>query len=275
MSVKLIAFDMDGTLLNDDHVTIPEKNLAALGAAWDRGIKIVAATGRTWCLIDVAVKPLGGVDYAIISNGAAVLEPGSGCWLYTKPIPNDKSIELIALLKRWGLPFEIYCDGQNFMENSCKALMPETILSDMFTQYYDKFTIYVDSLEETLAGRPMEKVDIFYVPPEHREEISEEIQAILPSQLAHAVDTNMEVTFIGVTKGTALQRLCEELGISADEVMAFGDGNNDVEMLRWAGLSFAMENGSDDAKAAAKHIAPPNYLGGLGEMVQKYALDQE
>lgn len=273
MPVKLIAFDMDGTLLNDDHVTIPEKNLAALHAARNRGIKIVAATGRTWCLIDIAVKPLGGVDYAVTSNGAAVLEPGSGRWLYTKPIPNDKSIELIALLKRWSLPFEIYCDGQNFMENSCKVLMPETILSNLFTQYYDQFTTYVDSLEEALAGRPMEKVDIFYVPPEHREEISREIQAILPTQLAHAVDTNMEVTAIDVTKGSALQRLCAELGISVDEVMAFGDGNNDVEMLQWAGLSFAMENGSEDAKAAAKHIAPPNYLGGLGEMVQKYVLD--
>lgn len=275
MSIKLIAFDMDGTLLEDDHVTIPEKNLVALGAARDKGIKIVAATGRTWCLVDVAVKPMGGVDYAITSNGAAVIEPGSGRWLHTDLIPNDKSIALIALLKRWGLPFEIYCDGQSFMENSCKAVMPETMLSDMFTQFYDKFSAYVDSLEEALAGRPMEKVDIFFVPPEHREEISKEIQALFPAELAHAIDTNMEVTAADVTKGIALQKLCAELGISADEVMAFGDGNNDVEMLQWAGLSFAMENGAEDAKAAAKYIAPPNYLGGLGEMVQRYALDQE
>lgn len=275
MPVKLIAFDMDGTLLNDDHVTIPEENISALRAAREKGIKIVAATGRTWCLIDVAVKPLGGVDYAVTSNGAAVLEPGPRRWLYTKPISNDESLKLIALLKSWEIPFEIYCDGQNFMENSCIPMMPKTLLSEMFTDYYDKFTTFVDSLEETLAGRPMEKIDIFYVPPEHRAEISEEIQAILPAQLAHAAAENMEVTAIGVTKGAALERLCEELGISAHEVMAFGDGNNDVEMLQWAGLSFAMENGSEDAKAAAKHLAPANNLGGLGQMVRKYLLEQE
>lgn len=275
MPVKLIAFDMDGTLLADDHVTIPEKNIAALQAARDRGIKIVAATGRTWSLIDHAVEPLGGVDYAVTSNGAAVLEPRSGRWLYTKPIPNDKSLALIALLKRWQVPFEIYCEGQNYMENSSIPLMPETLLSEMFEDYYERFTVFVDGLEEALAGRPMEKIDIFHVPPEHREEISKEIQAILPAQLAHAAAENMEITMVGVTKGAALEGLCETLGISAEEVMAFGDGNNDVEMLSWAGLSFAMENGAEDAKAAAKYIAPANHLGGLGEMVRKYILESE
>lgn len=275
MSIKLIAFDMDGTLLNADHVTIPEENILALRAAREKGLKIVAATGRTWCLIDNAVEPLGGVDYAITSNGAAVLEPGCRRWLYTKPIPNDKSLELIALLKRWEVPFEIYCEGQNYMEKSCIPLMPETLLSDMFTDYYDQFTSFVDSLEVALNGRPMEKIDIFYVPPEHREEISREIMDILPAQLAHAADSNLEVTETDVTKGAALKRLCGELGIMPEEVMAFGDGNNDVEMLSWAGLSFAMENGSDDAKAAAKGIAPANHLGGLGQMVQKYVLEQE
>ena len=275
MSVKLIAFDMDGTLLNDDHVTIPEENIAALRAARDKGIKIVAATGRTWCLIDNAVEPLGGVDYAVTSNGAAVLEPGSRRWLYTKPIPNEKSLELIAFLKSWNLPFEIYCEGQNYMENSCIPLMPETLLSEMFTDYYDELTAFVDSLEEAMGGRDMEKVDIFYVPPEHREEISRGIRAILPVQLAHAVDTNMEVTAAGVTKGAALEKLCEELGIAADEVMAFGDGNNDVEMLSWAGLSFAMDIACEDAQAAAKALAPANHLGGIGRMVQKYILEQE
>ena len=275
MAVKLIAFDMDGTLLDDNHVTIPKENIAALKAAREKGVKIVAATGRTWCLIDHAVKPLGGVDYAVTSNGAAVLEPESYRWLYTKPIPNDKSLKLIALLKSWKIPFEIYCEGQNFMENSCMPLMPETLLSEMFTDYYDQFTTFVDSLEEALDGRPMEKIDIFYVPPEHREEISKEIQEILPVQLAHAAAENMEVTAIDVTKGSALERLCKELGISADEVMAFGDGNNDVEMLCWAGWSFAMENGAEDAKAAAKHIAPANHMGGVGQMVRKYILEAE
>ncbi|MDE6107828.1 MAG: Cof-type HAD-IIB family hydrolase [Oscillospiraceae bacterium] len=275
MSVKLIAFDMDGTLLDEDHVTIPQENVSALRSARKRGVKIVAATGRTWCLVHPAVGPLDGVDYAVISNGAAVLEPGSGRWLYTKPIPNDKALELLAFLKSRGLPFEVYCEGQNFMEKGCVALMPETLLSDSFTKFYDQFVTYVDSLEEALAGRPMEKVDIFYVPPEHRAEVSRGIRAILPTQLAHAVDDNMEVTAADVTKGAALQKLCGELGISADEVMAFGDGNNDVEMLQWAGLSFAMENGSEDAKAAAKQIAPANFLGGVGQMVRKYILEEE
>lgn len=275
MSVKLIAFDMDGTLFDDDHVTIPEENISALRAARERGIKIVAATGRTWCLIDNAVEPLGGVDYAVTSNGAAVLEPGSHRWLYTKLIPNDKSLELIALLKSWKIPFEVYCEGQNYMENSCIPLLPKTLLSDMFTDYYDQFTTFVDSLEKALDDRPMEKIDIFYVPPEHRAEVSRMIQAVLPVQLAHAVDDNMEITVADVTKGAALERLCGELDISADEVMAFGDGNNDVEMLQWAGLSFAMENGLEDAKAAAKQIAPANHLGGVGQMVRKYVLEEE
>ena len=274
MSVKLIAFDMDGTLLDHDHVTIPEKNIAALRAARERGIKIVAATGRSWSLLAPVVGPMGGVDYALTSNGSAVLEPAASRWLYTRPIPNNESLELIRLLKGWQVPFEIYIEGQNYMENSSIPLMTEDLLGGPFTRYYGKYTTFVDDLEAVLADRSIEKIDVFYVPPAHWEELCKEIRAILPAQLAHSTPDNLEVTAMGVTKAAALEGLCEELGISSDEVMAFGDGNNDVEMLQWAGLSFAMENGAEDAKAAAKYLAPANHLGGLGEMVQKYALDR-
>lgn len=271
MPIKLIAFDMDGTLLNNDHVTVPEENISALRAAREKGIKLVAATGRTWCMIQGIVELLGGVDYAVISNGAAVLEEPSHRWLYHRLIPNDKALEMIAFLKDMGEIFEVYCQGQNYMENRCVAMLPQDFLSQSFASYYEQVVVLSDDIGEKLAGRDVEKVDIFRVPPERRARICGGFRAILPD----AVESNMEFTAGGVTKGVGLKKLCQELGIAADEVMAFGDGLNDVEMLEWAGLSFAMANGSDAAKAAAKGAAPANILGGVGLMVRKYILEKE
>ena len=76
-----------------------------------------------------------------------------------------------------------------------------------------------------------------------------------------------------MSKGAALQALCAKLDLGPGEVMAFGDAGNDLEMLSWAGWSFAMENGTDEAKAAARYLAPANVDAGVGRMVEKYVLE--
>ena len=93
----------------------------------------------------------------------------------------------------------------------------------------------------------------------------------MTSGLSH----NLEISSAGADKGRALAQLCARLGIAREEVMAFGDGGNDVEMLRWAGCSFAMENGMDCAREAADQIAPSNQEDGVGRMVERYVLHPE
>ncbi len=271
--MKLIAVDLDGTLLDRDHVTIPEKNVSALRAARAIGVKVAVATGRSWSLVRNTVAPLGGLDYVISANGAAVLEVSTGRWLLQTGFPCETAGKLIDFLEERKIPFEFYCEGENYVRTgSLEGLPPEAMLSDGFAAAYQTVTTFVPDLKAALAGRRVEKFDVFYVPPDRAEAVRAGLWEIAPMEISNALATNLEFTPTGVNKGTALQALARSLDLVPDEVMAFGDAGNDLEMLQWAGWSFAMENGADAAKAAARYLAPPNYEGGVGQMVERYVL---
>lgn len=274
MAIKLIVFDVDGTIVADDHYTVPAENISAIKEAHRRGIKIAVASGRTWSILTEVVEQVGGVDYAIIANGAAVMDAKTGERLYEKEIPLRESLALMELLDGEGLPYEIYCDGQNYVAEWMRTQLGKGLLSGAFTEMYMERVTVVPDLREILHGRDAEKFNLFDAPAETRERLLEALLRVAPLEIANALEGNMEFTCEGVNKGAALAYLCDRLGLTADEVMFFGDAGNDVEALRWAGHSFAMENGAEVAKAAAKAIAPKNTVGGVGLTVRKYLSEQ-
>lgn len=271
MSIQLIALDMDGTLLDEDHVTIPLRNIAALRAARERGVKLALASGRTWSLLTGAYEQLGVLDYALVANGASVRDIAAGTSVYSRTMPNAQALEIIDLLHREEIPFEVYCDGQNYVRAADKTQIRRHNMAD-YTEFFERQTVFVPSLPEALAGRDVEKFNCFYVPLEKREKISTAVRETGSVEIVSSFELNMEFAAGNVSKGEALRALAERLGLGADEVMAFGDAGNDLEMLAWAGYSFAMENGTAEAKAAARYLAPANSAAGVGQMVEKFVL---
>lgn len=272
MSIKLIVMDMDGTLLDDDHAAIPQRNINALRAASDRGVKLAVASGRTWSLLVGAWEQLGRLDYAIIANGAAVRDIAAGKSIYENAMPNAQALAITEVLHREDLAFEIYCDGQNYVRAADRERVLERGLSPAFTAFFDAHTVYPETIAKGLAGRDAEKFDLFYVPDEKREAVQAEVEALGPVVVSQALRYNMEFNAVGINKGIALQALAEYLGLTADEVMVFGDAGNDLEMLSWAGWSFAMANATESAKAAARYLTASNSEAGVGQAVEKYVL---
>lgn len=273
MGIKLIAMDMDGTLLEADHVHVSQRNVEALRAARARGVKIVLASGRTWNLLEGIVDQLGGVDYAIISNGAAVVDAATGEHLWKRYIPNAQALKVIDILHANGIIFEVYCGGKNYVRASEREGLRNNYLTPAFSDFFDAHTTWSETLAQGIGGQDIEKFNILYVPREIRARLEAEIAATgEPLEQANAFRDNMELSAQGVKKGTSLARLCESLGIAPEEVMAFGDGGNDVDMLEYAGWSFAMENGAASVKQIAKYLAPPNTDSGVGRMVEQYVL---
>ena len=270
--VQLIAVDMDGTLLDRDHVTVPERNIKALQAASERGVAIAIASGRTWSLISDAVEQLGLMDYAVIANGAAVRDVKHHQRIYEKSIANAQALEMARAFHRFGLPFELYCAGQNMVERGDYELVKPYCITPESVRIFETKTEFVDDFETALAGRNVEKFNLFDVPGERTEAVLDAVRAIGPVAVANSFKRNMEFAAQGVSKGTALAALAEHMGITAESVMAFGDAGNDLEMLAWAGWSFAMENGSDEAKAAAKYRAANCWEAGVGRAVEEYVL---
>lgn len=272
MSISLIATDMDGTLLSDDHVTIPKQNLDALRGASARGIQVAIASGRPWCFVRELVEHMECVDFAVTCNGASVLDVKADRWLVEGGLEEPIWQAIFAVLLEYDLPFMAYCQGRCYMEERMvSAVRSRPILSPEFQAVAERETVVVPNLAEALAGRRVEKVDTFFIPPGVRQEMTARLRAIGPLYLASGLADNMEISSASTDKGRALEALCAQRGIGAEQVMAFGDAGNDVEMLRWAGWSFAMDNASQAAKEAAQYRAPSNQKAGVGQMIARYA----
>ena len=274
MSIKLIVMDMDGTLLNDDHATIPQRHIDALLRASERGVKLAVASGRTWSLLAGVIEQLGRLDYAILANGAAVRDIGSGKSIFEQTIPNSQALAIADLLHREGLVFEVYCDGQGYVLAADRERIWSGDFGPTAIQFFDQHTVYAQTSAQALAGRGAEKFDVLYVPDEKRQSLRAKVEAFGPVSVTQALRHNMEFNAVGINKGVALQALAAHLGLTADEVMTFGDAHNDLEMLRWAGWSFAMANATDEAKAAARYITAANHQAGVAQAVEKYVLGQ-
>lgn len=272
MDIRLIALDLDGTLLDDDHVTIPRRNVDALRTAHDRGVKIALASGRSWSLLAGAVEQLGCVDYGLCANGALVLEGATGRVLHSHAMPNAQALAIIDILQAEGIPFEVYCQGKNYVRLADKVQVRHNN-PPSYVEFFEQVTTYPADLAQALAGREVEKFNCFAVPPAKRGGIEAAVRATGPVEVVSSFGLNMEFAMGGATKGEGLRALCAHLGLVPEQVMAFGDAGNDLEMLDFAGWSFAMANGTAEAKAHARHLAPANSEAGVGQMVEKYVLD--
>ncbi|OUN23786.1 hydrolase Cof [Flavonifractor sp. An82] len=271
--IRLICLDMDGTLLDDDHATVPPRNVAALRAASERGAAVAIASGRAWALLQGVHAQIGVTRYAVLSNGAAVLDIPSGEWLYRRPMDPSARRTILTLLLDWGLPFEVYCEGENYIQHDRTEQVVSSALSPEFSQVLRTCSHFPEDLNAALEGKDVEKIHIFHVPPERRQELLDAVAACGPLAVTTSFGENMELTATGVNKGSAVQALCARLGLAPEQVMAFGDAGNDLELLRWAGWSFAMGNASDEAKAAARYVTGSNTEAGVAMAVERYFLD--
>ena len=271
--IRLICLDMDGTLLADDHATVPADNVRALAAAAEKGAAACVASGRAWGLLHGVHRQLPFLKYAILSNGAAVLDVGRGTWLHRNCLPDGARIRLISLLLDWGVPFEVYAGGENYIQADRQEQVIASALSPQFGEVLRTCSRFPADLNAALPAGEVEKIHVFHVPPERREELAAKAEAWGPLSVTSSFENNMEFTAHGVNKGAAAQVLCARLGWTAEQVMAFGDAGNDLELLSWARWSFAMANGSPEARAAARYLTASNTEAGVARGVERYFLD--
>ena len=237
MSIKLIAFDVDGTFVGDDHLKINEKNIEAMKMAHEQGIKVVMSTGRTQSISQKEIDDVGCVDYMVLSNGAIVVDKATNEVIKSSYISKEAGKKILKILVEHNAVFQIYA-GQEAYVNKYS---------------YDNF-LNTEGLPEVFLVEYRKRMDAL-------------------SKIPNLVYTagfvgNIEITGTGADKGNGLAWLSDKLGIKAEEVMAFGDSGNDVTMLKWAGESYALVNGNEKAKSAAKHITKSdNNAGGVGEII--------
>ena len=262
MSIRLIAVDLDGTLLSSDGATVHERNIRALRRAAEKGAKIVLASGRSLVMMEDAAEQLGCVNYIISSLGGTVTDYATRKILDEKGIDPDKRRAILEVLRPFKPLIEVYCDNRIYAEQAILTAHPPVSDFDFLRARYDDA---VEDLETAIGERMTEKLDVDFIPDDETMElIRTRVEALGDlCVLAYPGDGNIEISHIGATKGNALRFLCRHLGIDAGEVLALGDSDNDVDMFEWAGCAVAM------ARQAADRVTGSNNDGGVGQAVEE------
>lgn len=271
MKTKIIAMDLDGTLMSPDHLTVSEYTKQTLIKAHKKGVKLAIATGRPMALIENVIEQIPFVDYVIYSNGACVFDRNKNEIIYSDLIESETSEKIIKYFLNEPVFFEIYIDGKSHYQFERDKYYDRGELPEEFIKEIMGTMTGHGDLLEFAKGKAIEKMTLYSVGEDRFLKYSDKLKSYNLS-VATSLKNSLEATTITADKGNALKGICEELGFSSDEAMSFGDSGNDCTMLEYAGLSFAMENGSDECKASAKYVTASNGDDGVAKIIVKYCL---
>ena len=280
MDIKLIATDLDGTFLNSNHLTIPQENIEAFKKAHEIGIKVAVASGRTKILADNVTEQLPFLDYLITSNGAVTYDLHTGQVVCSTLMSNTHSVEIFNILKDYNLIYEIYYKGDCYMNEKSYAMFDGEHVPPHIHDLLKDFIKPVPDLAKLIGSDGIEKLNILSLTGEERIEIEEKIGKTCDVAFASSfpivkgANGNLEMTDREATKGFAIKGLADALGISKENIMCFGDGENDCSMLQFADYSFAMANGTDLVKSTAKYVTDTNDNGGVAKAINKYVFGE-
>jgi hypothetical protein len=271
MSIKLIATDLDGTLMSTDHLTVTPYTVETLKKAHNKGVKIAIATGRPLALIDSVTEQIPFADYVIYSNGACVFDRNDNKNIYRDLIENNTALEIIKYFLTKKVFFEIYVDGKSHYQLGTEEYFDSTAFpKDFIDEVYSTMTAHEDIIA-FLGDNGIEKITLYGVKNEDMDTFEKQMQD-LNLTVASSFIGNLEATSKTANKGTAVKGLCDILGITSDNVMSFGDAGNDIQMLQFSKYSFAMGNATDECKKSAKYIAKSNGEDGLAKAVEEFVL---
>lgn len=274
--IRLIAFDMDGTALNERKQISPATK-AVLERAAEAGYEIVPATGRPFLGLTEEIDRLKGVRYVLTTNGAGVYEKDTGVCLHEESMSLGEFLPMLERFEELDVMADAFVQGQAYMNEGKVPLIPEIDTSEKLKEYIRTSRILVPSQSAYLRekGVDVEKLTVnFASDPDGNRRDYDKAWAIVkeyPQFIGVSGGMqNLEITRRGVTKASGLRWLGERLGISMQEMIAFGDSGNDVTMIREAGIGVAMANAEEEVLAAADFVTKSNEEDGIVYALGKY-----
>ncbi|MEL7565982.1 MAG: Cof-type HAD-IIB family hydrolase [Dehalobacterium sp.] len=266
MTVKLIASDLDGTLLNDKCL-ISDRTKEAVRRARAKGVVFTLATGRMYrSALSFALEL--GIDVPLITyQGALVKTSMTKEVLYHRPLPVKLAKEIISIGEKEQYNINVYLDDELYIHRETEAIrdycrvarVPFTVVENLslFLDREPTKVLFIGEEEEQLVG----------LWGELNKRYGNEVYITKSS--AHF----LEFTHPQATKGHGISTVAQGLGIRKEEIMAFGDSFNDMELLRSAGFAVAMGNARDELKREADFITGTNNEDGVASAIEKFVLD--
>ncbi len=266
--IQLLALDLDDTLLRAD-LTISPRNRDALKAAEDRGVRIVLASGRAVPAMERFAEELGMFNrpgYMISDNGSTVTSTLPRAVLVQHTLEPGLFRQLLRAFEVLDLPVQVYRD-KTILVTKENAFTPRDMKLSGFTR------TVVPDMASSLGFQPSKLV----IPGDP--EVLPTALAVIRTTFGDQVNAFiskpyfLEVLPVQADKGTALKYVAQNLNIPVDKVMAMGDAENDLGMIRYAGWGVAMHNATDQLKEAARIVSQFSHEDdGVAEIVEAYIL---
>ncbi len=252
-NIKLVASDLDGTLLTSEKI-VTERLKAAIKNITDKGILFVPATGRVYDALPEEIKALPS-RYIITSNGARVYDPHSDTDLSSNYIlPEDVDFSL-GTIEGKKVIIEIFMDNKAFIDEKAYHNLSTYNLTEGHEKYIKetRIPVSVPHVLETKKSE-IENINFIFADAKTRLEVINTLKEYGKVSVTTSSPNNAEITSLKATKGNALKDICDILGFNRENVLALGDSDNDLDMIIFAGCGVAMANASDHVKEAADII---------------------
>lgn len=270
MSIKLIAFDLDGTFLTTKKI-IPEENMAAIEKAASEGVIIVPASGRIFPGIPKQLRDAPFIRYYICGNGAAIYDKYEDKVLLESEIPLELAVSFTEYMQSLNVAYDCYMEDDGFINAEFFDTLDQWILDPVMCAYAKSIRHSVPDMKEMIIqkGRSVQKLQLYFKDLDERDRQIALIPRLFPELIAtSSIVNNIEVNYYLATKGQALRRMCAVLNIPLNDALAFGDGTNDADMLSFAGIGAAMANSHPSLFEKADLIAPSNDECGVAAVIK-------
>lgn len=278
MKIKLIAFDLDGTLLNSQKQLAPG-DAEILKRAADAGAEIVPATGRFLGAIPEFIRKTPFIRYYITANGAQIFDMERNFSIARSEIPLNQALDILKLLDELPVIYDCFMEDWGWMNERHYKLVYDYALDAHYLDMLINLRRPVPNLAEFIKkrGRSVQKIQCLFLPKDMpmRAVLLKKLASRFPGTvISTSIKNNLEINNQHANKGEALKKLTEYLGISMKSVLAFGDGLNDISMIKAAGIGVAMTGGYKEACAAADYVTSSCDESGVAKAIKKFCFEE-
>ena len=268
--MKLLALDIDGTILTSEK-RLTDRTRAAIESASDAGIAVALVTGRPFYGIPDELMALKGLGYVISSNGAVMTDLLHNACLRTANLDPELAREIIGLLRVLDLVYAVFVDGVGYCELEPFNRHIGMIDNPGLETYIRRSRRITYDMEGVIRAAEKGVENIWFIAHDQaeRDELNREINSRWCVRTVLTGKADVEIGSPEADKGLALSKLAEHLSVDKSGILAIGDNNNDMGMLKAAGVAVAMGNADDEVKRVADIITDNNNADGAAKVIEQ------
>lgn len=280
MKYKMVCIDMDGTLLGK-RKKISKFSKDVIKKVHDMGVEIVVTTGRLYNNAAYFSQLLGVDSPVIAANGAIVIDQKTNDIIYESAIPEIDCMNILKILNKYKVPFHFHTTDTIYCNNWVSKVGTQIYMTKQV--YYEHLHIHYYTVKSEAEwaeifkkenGR-MAKCIAFSPNSKNIAKVRKELEKLDNIVYFGSGNHSTEINFKGVSKGNAVKVLSERYGIKRDELICIGDNENDISMIKYAGLGIAMANAIDEVKEFAQYITDTNKNDGVAKAIKKFILEDK